>query len=190
MIGIYVFCRSLCAAGCSVDARRVNGQSALMLCVVSRTTRRSPRLLLALLEVLLAAGADPGVREKLRGQTALHALAKLVASDPPSSRDPHLLTALRLLARAASTGSGSGPGSGSGSRFSSGSTLGSGRDGSGPESSAQICSINAQDHRRRTALHHLASRGCSNPEPYQVRRPACLAWPSGLAGLTRLRQCV
>ncbi|KAJ1527484.1 hypothetical protein ONE63_007457 [Megalurothrips usitatus] len=122
--------RSLCAAGCSVDARRVNGQSALMLCVVSRASRRSPRLLLQLLEALLAAGADPGVREKLRGQTALHALAKLVAADP---REPHLLTALRLLSQR-----------------------------------AQPHGVNAQDHRRRTALHHLASRGCASPEPYQI----------------------
>lgn len=122
--------RSLCAAGCSVDARRVNGQSSLMLCVVSRASRRSPRLLLQVLEVLLAAGADPGVREKLRGQTALHALAKLVAADPA---EPHLLTALRMLTQR-----------------------------------AQPHGVNAQDHRRRTALHHLASRGCANPEPYQI----------------------
>ncbi|KAK3928429.1 Putative ankyrin repeat protein [Frankliniella fusca] len=122
--------RSLCAAGCSVDARRVNGQSALMLCVASRACRRSPRLLLQLLEALLAAGADPCVREKLRGQTALHALAKLVAGDPAEA---HLLTALRLLAQR-----------------------------------AQPHGVNAQDHRRRTALHHLASRACARPEPYQI----------------------
>ncbi|XP_034248137.1 ankyrin repeat and KH domain-containing protein mask-like [Thrips palmi] len=122
--------RSLCAAGCSVDARRVNGQSSLMLCIVSRASRRSPRLLLQMLEVLLAAGADPGVREKLRGQTALHALAKLVAADPD---EPHLLTALRMLTQR-----------------------------------AQPHGVNAQDHRRRTALHHLASRGCANAEPYQI----------------------
>lgn len=127
---LFVTRRSLCAAGCSVDARRVNGQAALTLCVVSRASRRSPRLLLQLLEVLLAAGADPGVREKLRGQTALHALAKLVAADPG---EPHLLTALRLLAQR-----------------------------------AQPHGVNAQDHRRRTALHHLAGKGCARPEPYQV----------------------
>ncbi|KAE8743675.1 hypothetical protein FOCC_FOCC010716, partial [Frankliniella occidentalis] len=120
----------MCAAGCSVDARRVNGQSALMLCVVSRASRRSPRLLMQLLEALLAAGADPCVREKLRGQTALHALAKLVAADPA---EPHLLTALRLLAQR-----------------------------------AQPHGVNAQDHRRRTALHHLASRACARPEPYEI----------------------